>query len=245
MPPSSSPASMIEIEGLTKTYVMGDEVIAALGGVSLSIKRGEHVAIVGPSGSGKSTLMNVLGGLDRPTSGAYRFEDDPVAEYDDDQLAGFRNRRIGFIFQSFQLLPRLTAVQNVELPMIYGGVEPAERRARAVELLQRVGLGNRMNNRPTQMSGGQQQRVAIARALANQPDLLLADEPTGALDTATGQEVLALFDELNSQGLTLCIVTHDQEVAARARRRVAFRDGLIVSDDGAPPSSSAAPRAPR
>ncbi len=225
-------ASMIEIEALTKTYVMGDEVIAALGGVSLTIRRGEHVAIVGPSGSGKSTLMNVLGGLDRPTSGAYRFEDDPVAEYDDDQLASFRNRRIGFIFQSFQLLPRLTAVQNVELPMIYGGVEPAERKARAVELLQRVGLGNRLNNRPTQMSGGQQQRVAIARALANQPDLLLADEPTGALDTATGQEVLTLFDELNSQGLTLCIVTHDNEVAARAKRRVAFRDGLIVSDDG-------------
>ncbi|MFN4092803.1 MAG: ABC transporter ATP-binding protein [Brevundimonas sp.] len=233
MPPSSSPASMIEIEALTKTYLMGDEVIAALGGVSLSIKRGEHVAIVGPSGSGKSTLMNVLGGLDRPTSGTYRFEDDPVAEYDDDQLASFRNRRIGFIFQSFQLLPRLTAVQNVELPMIYGGVEPAERKARAVELLQRVGLGNRMNNRPTQMSGGQQQRVAIARALANQPDLLLADEPTGALDTATGLEVLALFDELNSQGLTLCIVTHDHEVAARARRRIAFRDGHVVSDDGA------------
>lgn len=228
-------ASMIEIEALTKTYVMGDEVIAALGGVSLTIRRGEHVAIVGPSGSGKSTLMNVLGGLDRPTSGAYRFEDDPVAEYDDDQLASFRNRRIGFIFQSFQLLPRLTAVQNVELPMIYGGVEPAERKARAVELLQRVGLGNRLNNKPTQMSGGQQQRVAIARALANQPDLLLADEPTGALDTATGQEVLALFDELNSQGLTLCIVTHDNEVAARAKRRVAFRDGLIVSDDGVRP----------
>lgn len=226
-------ASMIEIEALTKTYVMGDEVIAALGGVSLTIRRGEHVAIVGPSGSGKSTLMNVLGGLDRPTSGAYRFEDDPVAEYDDDQLASFRNRRIGFIFQSFQLLPRLTAVQNVELPMIYGGVEPAERKARAIELLQRVGLGNRLNNKPTQMSGGQQQRVAIARALANQPDLLLADEPTGALDTATGQEVLALFDELNSQGLTLCIVTHDNEVAARAKRRVAFRDGHIVSDDGA------------
>ena len=225
-------ASMIEIDDLRKTYVMGDEVIAALGGVSLSIRRGEHVAIVGPSGSGKSTLMNVLGGLDRPTSGSYRFEDDPVADYDDDQLASFRNRRIGFIFQSFQLLPRLTAVQNVELPMIYGGVEPAERKARAIELLQRVGLGNRMNNRPTQMSGGQQQRVAIARALANQPDLLLADEPTGALDTATGQEVLALFDELNSQGLTLCIVTHDHEVAARARRRIAFRDGHVVSDDG-------------
>lgn len=222
---------MIEIESLTKTYVMGDNIIHALGGVSLTIGRGEHVAIVGPSGSGKSTLMNVLGGLDRPTTGDYRFEDDPVADYDDDELASFRNRRIGFIFQSFQLLPRLTAVQNVELPMIYAGIPAAERRDRAVALLERVGLGDRLGNKPTQMSGGQQQRVAIARALSNAPDLLLADEPTGALDTATGQEVLALFDELNSQGLTLCIVTHDNEVAARARRRIAFRDGHIVSDD--------------
>jgi len=222
---------MIEIEDLTKTYVMGDNIIHALGGVSLGIGRGEHVAIIGPSGSGKSTLMNVLGGLDRPTTGDYRFEDDPVADYDDDELASFRNRRIGFIFQSFQLLPRLTAVQNVELPMIYAGIPAAERRDRAVALLERVGLGDRLGNKPTQMSGGQQQRVAIARALSNAPDLLLADEPTGALDTATGQEVLALFDELNSQGLTLCIVTHDNEVAARARRRIAFRDGHIVSDD--------------
>ena len=222
---------MIDIRNLTKTYVMGDNIIHALGGVSLTIGRGEHVAIVGPSGSGKSTLMNVLGGLDRPTAGDYRFEDDPVADYDDDDLASFRNRRIGFIFQSFQLLPRLTAVQNVELPMIYAGIPAAERRDRAVALLQRVGLGDRLGNKPTQMSGGQQQRVAIARALSNAPDLLLADEPTGALDTATGQEVLALFDELNSQGLTLCIVTHDNEVAARARRRIAFRDGHIVSDD--------------
>jgi len=222
---------MIDIRKLTKTYVMGDNVIHALGGVSLSIGRGEHVAIVGPSGSGKSTLMNVLGGLDRPTAGDYRFEDDPVADYDDDELASFRNRRIGFIFQSFQLLPRLTAVQNVELPMVYAGIPAAERRDRAVALLERVGLGDRLGNKPTQMSGGQQQRVAIARALSNAPDLLLADEPTGALDTATGQEVLALFDELNRQGLTLCIVTHDNEVAARARRRIAFRDGHIVSDD--------------
>ena len=222
---------MIEIERLTKTYVMGDEVINALAGVSLDIQRGEHVAIVGPSGSGKSTLMNVVGGLDRPSGGAYRFEGEPVAEFDDDELASFRNRRIGFIFQSFQLLPRLSATQNVELPMIYAGIPPAERRERAVELLERVGLGHRLNNKPTQMSGGQQQRVAIARALSNAPDLLLADEPTGALDTNTGQEVLALFDELNAQGLTLCIVTHDTEVAERAKRRVAFRDGHIVSDE--------------
>ena len=222
---------IIQIEKLRREFPAGTETITVLRDIDLTINAGEMVAIIGQSGSGKSTLMNVLGGLDRPTSGAYRFETEPVAEFDDDELASFRNRRIGFIFQSFQLLPRLTAVQNVELPMIYAGIAAAERKDRAIELLKRVGLGDRLANRPTQMSGGQQQRVAIARALANAPDLLLADEPTGALDTATGQEVLALFDELNAQGLTLCIVTHDQEVAARARRRVAFRDGHIVSDD--------------
>jgi len=226
--------AMIEVSDLRKTYVMGEEQVFALAGVDLAIERGEHVAVVGPSGSGKSTLMNILGGLDRPSAGAYVFEREPVARFDDDQLADFRNRRIGFVFQSFQLLPRLTAVQNVELPMIYGGVAPAERRERAVGLLERVGLGTRLDHRPTQMSGGQQQRVAIARSLANQPDLLLADEPTGALDQATGQEVLALFDELNRQGLTVLVVTHDSDVAARARRRVAFRDGLIVSDERSP-----------
>jgi putative ABC transport system ATP-binding protein len=225
-----SPA-MIQVTDLRKTYVMGEEEVQALAGVSLGIERGEHVAVIGPSGSGKSTLMNILGGLDRPSSGAYDFENEPVAKFDDDQLADFRNRRIGFVFQSFQLLPRLSAVQNVELPLIYGGVDPKARREKAVEMLTRVGLGTRLDHKPTQMSGGQQQRVAIARALANQPDLLLADEPTGALDQATGQEVLALFDELNSQGLTLCVVTHDSDVAARAKRRVAFRDGLIVSDE--------------
>lgn len=226
---------MIRIDQLTKTYVMGDETIVALGGVDLDIARGEYVAVIGPSGSGKSTLMNILGGLDRPESGAYHFDDEEVAGFDDDDLAGFRNQRIGFVFQSFQLLPRLTAVQNVELPMIYAGVAPEERRARAIALLERVGLGNRLMNRPTQMSGGQQQRVAIARSLANQPDLLLADEPTGALDTATSAEILSLFEELNGQGLTLLIVTHDTEVAERARRRIAFRDGHIVSDDGKTP----------
>jgi putative ABC transport system ATP-binding protein len=222
---------MIRVTDLRKTYVMGEEEVQALAGVSLGIDRGEHVAVIGPSGSGKSTLMNILGGLDRPSAGAYDFENEPVARFDDDQLADFRNRRIGFVFQSFQLLPRLSAVQNVELPLIYGGVDPGTRRARAVEMLTKVGLGERLDHKPTQMSGGQQQRVAIARALANQPDLLLADEPTGALDQATGQEVLALFDELNAQGLTLCVVTHDAGVAARAKRRVAFRDGVIVSDE--------------
>ena len=222
---------MIEFEDLEKTYVMGDETVRALAGVSLRIERGESVAVIGPSGSGKSSLMNILGGLDRPTSGRYLFEDEDVSRFDDNQLASFRNRRIGFVFQSFQLLPRLSALENVELPMVYAGIPRDERRNRAEVLLERVGLGNRIGHRPTQMSGGQQQRVAIARSLANQPDLLLADEPTGALDSQTGQDVLTLFKSLNAEGLTLLIVTHDLEVAAETRRRVSFRDGLIVSDD--------------
>jgi putative ABC transport system ATP-binding protein len=222
---------MIEVRNLQKVYRMGDEEVAALAGVDLFIGRGEHVAIIGPSGSGKSSLMNIIGGLDRPTAGTYTFEGEPVAEFDDDQLASFRNRRIGFVFQSFQLLPRLSALQNVELPLIYAGVERPERRERAAALLDRVGLGSRKDHRPTQLSGGQQQRVAIARALSNAPDLLLADEPTGALDQATGQEVLALFEKLNSEGLTLILVTHDSQVAARAKRRVAFLDGRIVTDE--------------
>ena len=222
---------MIEIRDLAKIYRMGEETVAALAGVSLSIERGEHTAIIGPSGSGKSSLMNILGGLDRPTRGTYRFEGEDVGEMDDDSLADFRSRRIGFVFQSFQLLPRLSALQNVELPMVYAGLLPAERRERAAAMLERVGLGSRMGHRPTQLSGGQQQRVAIARALANAPDLLLADEPTGALDSQTGKDVLALFHQLNAEGLTILIVTHDHDVAAQAGRRVTFRDGLIVSDD--------------
>ena len=221
---------MIQIEDLTKTYVMGEEIVTALDGVSLSIFRGEIIAIIGPSGSGKSTLMNILGGLDRPSRGRYRFEGDEVAHFSDDQLADFRNRRIGFVFQSFQLLPRLSALQNVELPMVYSGAAPRARRERAAELLERVGLGSRMGHRPNQLSGGQQQRVAIARSLANQPDLLLADEPTGALDSATGIEVLALFQKLNLEGLTVVIVTHDRGVADAARRRIAFRDGRVTED---------------
>lgn len=222
---------MIQFTDLQKVYVMGEEKVAALAGISLVFDRGEFTAIIGPSGSGKSSLMNILGGLDRPTAGTYQFEGEDVGQFDDDQLADFRRRRIGFVFQSFQLLPRLSALQNVELPMVYAGVLPQERRERAAALLERVGLGSRKDHRPTQLSGGQQQRVAIARALANKPDLLLADEPTGALDTQTGEEVLALFDELNSQGLTVIIVTHDLEVADRARRRVSFRDGQIVQDE--------------
>jgi putative ABC transport system ATP-binding protein len=222
--------AMIQIEDLTKTYVMGEETVTALDGVSLSIARGESIAIIGPSGSGKSTLMNILGGLDRPTRGRYRFEGDEVAHFSDDQLADFRNRRIGFVFQSFQLLPRLSALQNVELPMVYSGAAPRARKDRAAELLERVGLGSRMGHRPNQLSGGQQQRVAIARSLANQPDLLLADEPTGALDSATGIEVLALFQKLNTEGLTVVLVTHDRGVADAARRRIAFRDGRVTED---------------
>ena len=221
---------MIKIEDLTKTYVMGEETVTALNAVSLSIQRGESIAIIGPSGSGKSTLMNILGGLDRPSAGRYRFEGEEVARFSDDQLASFRNRRIGFVFQSFQLLPRLSALQNVELPMIYGGHAPRIRRERAAELLERVGLGSRMGHRPNQLSGGQQQRVAIARSLANQPDLLLADEPTGALDSATGAEVLSLFQKLNAEGLTIVLVTHDRGVADAARRRIAFRDGRVTED---------------
>ena len=221
---------MIDIRELTKIYRMGDEEVAALAGISLTIERGEHAAVTGPSGSGKSTLMNILGGLDRPTGGLYNFEGDDVGQFDDDHLADFRSRRIGFVFQSFQLLPRLSAQQNVELPMAYAGVPKAKRKERAAQLLDRVGLGSRMGHRPNQMSGGQQQRVAIARSLANNPDLLLADEPTGALDTATGKEVLELFNQLNKEGLTMVMVTHDPSVAAQARRRIAFRDGKIVED---------------
>ena len=221
---------MIRIEDLTKTYVMGEETVTALDAVNLSIFRGESIAIIGPSGSGKSTLMNLLGGLDRPTRGEYRFEGEDVAQFSDDQLADFRNRRIGFVFQSFQLLPRLSALQNVELPMVYAGEAPRTRRERAAELLERVGLGSRMGHRPNQLSGGQQQRVAIARSLANRPDLLLADEPTGALDSATGVEVLSLFQKLNAEGLTIILVTHDRGVADAARRRIAFRDGRVTED---------------
>jgi len=225
---------MIEIRDLKKVYIMGEEEVPALAGVSLGINRGEYVAVIGPSGSGKSTLMNILGGLDRPTAGLYSFEGEEVGAFTDDELADFRRRRIGFVFQSFQLLPRLTALQNVELPMVYAGLGSGERRKRAAELLDRGGPGSRMAPKPTQLSGGQQQRVAIARSLANKPDLLLADEPTGALDSHTGEEVLKLFHELNDDGLTLAIVTHDPDVAHEAHRRVAFRDGHIVSDERHP-----------
>jgi putative ABC transport system ATP-binding protein len=209
---------------------MGDETVHALDGVSFSIPDRDYCAIVGPSGSGKSTLMNILGGLDTPTGGRITIAGNDIGMMSDDDLAVFRNETVGFVFQSFNLLPRLTALENVELPMIYGGVDPKLRKDQAAGLLDRVGLGQRMGHRPTQLSGGQQQRVAIARALAGQPKLLLADEPTGALDTHTGQEILALFGELNREGATVVIVTHDHEVAAATKRTIEMRDGHIVSD---------------
>ncbi len=222
--------ALIEAHALEKLYRMGDEVVHALDGVSFSIARGDYCAIVGPSGSGKSTLMNILGGLDTPTGGRITIAGNDIGAMRDEELAVFRNQTIGFVFQSFNLLPRLTALENVDLPMIYGGVMPAERRGRAMELLQRVGLGERMSHKPTQLSGGQQQRVAIARALAGRPALILADEPTGALDTHTGAEILGLFSQLNHEGATVVIVTHDHDVARATRRTIEMRDGRIVAD---------------
>ncbi len=223
-------SALIQTSNLIKTYKMGNETVRALDGVSVRIEAGEYVAIMGPSGSGKSTLMNVLGGLDRPSSGEYLLEGENVGGLPPDRLAEFRNAKIGFVFQSFNLLPRLNALANVALPMTYGAVAPDKRLQRAKQMLELVGLGDRIHHRPTQLSGGQQQRVAIARALANQPALLLADEPTGALDERTGIEVMQLFERLNKEGLTIVIVTHDAEVAQRARRVVRMRDGHVVDD---------------
>jgi putative ABC transport system ATP-binding protein len=223
-------ADLIVANDLVKHYFMGDETVHALDGVTFAVPRGDYCAIVGPSGSGKSTMMNILGGLDTPTSGKIVIDNADIGALSDEELAVFRNKTIGFVFQSFNLLPRLTALENVELPMIYGGVLPKERRERAGALLERVGLGDRLTHRPTQLSGGQQQRVAVARALAGEPALVLADEPTGALDTHTGQEILALFGELNREGATIVIVTHDHEVAGATRRTIEMRDGKIVAD---------------
>jgi len=222
--------AIIAVEDLARIYTMGDTEVRALDGVSASIARGSFVAVMGPSGSGKSTFMNLLGLLDQPTSGRYRFDGEDVAGLDSDARAALRNRKLGFVFQSFNLLARASALENVSLPLVYSGVSKRARRERAAKILEALGLGQRLDHTPVELSGGQQQRVAIARALVNQPSVIFADEPTGALDSRTGLEILALFQRLNAAGITLVVVTHDAEVASFAARVLAFRDGRLVED---------------
>ena len=231
---------LIRTDNLVKEYVMGTNVVHALRGVSLSIDEGEFVAIMGASGSGKSTFMNLLGCLDSPTSGDYLLAGDNVSTLSRDELAAIRNKRIGFVFQQFNLLPRTSALDNVELPLLYANMPAAERRRRAMQCLTEVGLSERMDHRPAQLSGGQQQRVAIARALVNQPSLILADEPTGALDSRTSVEIMALLQKLNQQGMTIVIVTHEHDIAAFASRIVFFRDGQVISDQPNQPQDAEA-----
>jgi putative ABC transport system ATP-binding protein len=221
---------VLELRDVVKTYVMGSETIQALSGVSLTIAKNEYVAIMGPSGSGKSTLMNIIGCLDVPTSGHYSLGGEAVADKREAELADIRNRLIGFVFQTFNLIPRADILHNVELPLIYGGLGRAERRRRAMEALERVGLANRMTHRPNELSGGQRQRVAIARALVFNPSIILADEPTGNLDSRTGDEIMQMLDELHADGQTIIVVTHEDDVAAHAGRTILLRDGRIESD---------------
>jgi len=235
---------LISIEGLARHYVVGGETVRALDGVSFDIRHGEWVAIVGQSGSGKSTLMNLLGCLDTATAGTYRLNGADVQTLSDDQLADLRNREIGFIFQTFQLLPRASALANVELPLVYRGVSRKDRRIAAEQALRSVGLGNRMHHRPNELSGGQRQRVAIARALVGEPSLLLADEPTGNLDSQTGEEIVRLFGELNARGHTIILVTHEPRLAARCPRAIKLMDGRVLGDGpGAEVAALQAPRA--
>lgn len=226
--------ALIELEEVSRSYEMGDEIIAALDGVDLRIEEGEFAAIVGPSGSGKSTLMNVLGCLDQPTAGTYRLGDKDVRALGDDELSEVRGNRIGFVFQSFQLLPRATALRNVALPLLYQGCSRRERSKRAREALERVGLGRRVGHQPNQLSGGQRQRVAIARALVTKPSLLLADEPTGNLDSKTGHDIMELFHELHDAGNTIILVTHEPKIAAACPRAIRISDGKVVDDGPGP-----------
>lgn len=222
---------MIELTNITKTYQMGTQTVHALKGIDLKIEEGEFVAIMGPSGSGKSTLMNMIGCLDIPTAGQYTLDNIDVSKMTDDEQARVRNKRIGFVFQQFNLLPRTTAVKQVSLPLMYAGVPRSERTSRAVKALESVGLGDRTDHKPDELSGGQQQRVAIARALAPQPSIILADEPTGALDTQSGEEIMNLFKRMHKEGMTIVVITHDPEVAEEAERTVWIRDGVIVEDE--------------
>ena len=229
---------MIELRGIVKKYVLGEETVLALAGVDLFIGRNEYVALIGPSGSGKSTLMNIIGCLDSPSAGQYILNGRDTSSLRDDELAVVRNREIGFIFQSFHLLPRQTALQNVMQPLVYRRMPPAERRERAAHALEKVGLGDRLDHRPNQLSGGQRQRVAVARALVGEPSLLLADEPTGNLDSRTSREIMALFDALHSQGQTVVVVTHEPDIAAHCQRTIRVRDGLVVEDSLNPPRAA-------
>lgn len=230
-PTQNAATPTIALREVRKVYQMGSQEVHAMAGINLEVHDNEYVAIMGPSGSGKSTMMNIIGCLDTPSSGGYYLRGENVSEKDDDELAAIRNREIGFIFQTFNLLPRVDCLQNVELPLIYAGLRKNERRETAAEALQSVGLGDRMDHRPNELSGGQRQRVAIARALVNGPSLLLADEPTGNLDTATGEEIMRLFEQLYRRGNTILLVTHEEDIARHARRVIRLRDGLVERDE--------------